>query len=50
MTIVPIVTPSHDWGILAAILPKPHRYYDGFWALQYGTSLVAFALERATDS
>ena len=50
VTIVPIVTPSHDWGILAAILPKQHRYYDGFWALQYGTSLVAFALERATDS
>ena len=46
ITIVPILTPSRDWGILAAILPKEHRYYDGFWALQYGTSLVALALER----
>jgi len=46
VTIVPILTPSRDWGVLAAILPKEHRYYDGFWALQYGTSLVALALER----
>ena len=46
VTIVPILTPSRDWGILAAILPKTHRYYDGFWALQYGTSLVALSLER----
>ncbi len=45
VTIVPILTPGHDWGILAAILPPEHRYYDGFWALQYGTSLVALALE-----
>jgi hypothetical protein len=46
VTIVPILTPSRDWGILAAILPEKHRYYDGFWALQYGVSLVALALER----
>ena len=46
VTIVPILTPSRDWGILAAILPSEHRYYDGFWALQYGTSLVALVLER----
>jgi DNA-binding LacI/PurR family transcriptional regulator len=46
VTLVPIVTPTRDWGILAAILPAEHRYFDGFWALQYGTSLVALALER----
>jgi hypothetical protein len=40
------VTPTRDWGILAAILPAEHRYFDGFWALEYGTSLVALALER----
>jgi hypothetical protein len=44
--VVPIVTPDHDWGLLAAILPRPHRYFDGYWALEYGTSLVALALER----
>ncbi|HEY5486276.1 MAG TPA: substrate-binding domain-containing protein [Candidatus Limnocylindrales bacterium] len=50
VTVVPILTPSRDWGILAAILPTKHRYYDGFWALQYGTSLVALALERDAES
>ena len=50
VTIVPIITPSRDWGILAAMLPKEHRYFDGFWALQYGTSLVALALERDAAS
>jgi hypothetical protein len=46
VTIVPILTPNRDWGILSAIVPKEHRYYDGYWALEYGTSLVALALER----
>ena len=46
VSIVPILTPNHDWGILAAILPREHRYYEGFWSLQYGASLVALTLER----
>ena len=46
VTILPIITPRRDWGVLAAILPKEHRYFDGFWALQHGTSLVALSLER----
>ena len=50
VTIVPIITPRRDWGLLAAILPKEHRYFDGFWALHYGTSLVALALERDSSA
>lgn len=46
VTIVPIITPSRDWGVLVAILPRERRYLDGFWALQYGVSLVALSLER----
>ena len=46
MTIVPILTPSRDWGSLAAVPPREQRYYEGFWSLQYGTSLVALTLER----
>jgi DNA-binding LacI/PurR family transcriptional regulator len=46
VTIVPIITPSRDWGVLVAILPKERRYLDAFWALQYGVSLVALSLER----
>jgi hypothetical protein len=44
--VVPILTPSRDWGILATVLPRESRYYDGFWSLQYGISLVALTLER----
>ena len=46
VTIVPILTPSRDWGVLAAILPRDERYYEGYWSLQYGASLVALTLER----
>ena len=46
VTIVPIGTPRHDLGVLAAILRKEHRYFDEFWAFQHGTSLMALVLER----
>jgi DNA-binding LacI/PurR family transcriptional regulator len=46
VTIVPILTPSRDWGILAVILPRQHRYFDSFWSLEYGASLLALALDR----
>jgi DNA-binding LacI/PurR family transcriptional regulator len=46
VTILPIVTPNRDWGILAAVLPSEHRYYDGYWGLQYGASMMALVLER----
>jgi len=49
VTIVPVGTPGRDWGVLAAILPKEHRYFDDFWALQHGTSLMALVLERAAS-
>jgi DNA-binding LacI/PurR family transcriptional regulator len=49
VTIVPIVAPNCDWGILAVVLPCEHRYFDGFWALQYGTSYLALVLAHAAE-
>ena len=50
VTILPIGTPRHDWGVLAALLNKEHRYFDDFWALQHGCSLLALVLERDAAS
>jgi hypothetical protein len=46
VTILPIGSPTHAWGVLAAILPREHRYFDDYWALQHGTSLMSILLER----
>jgi DNA-binding LacI/PurR family transcriptional regulator len=46
VTILPIGTARGDWGILAAVLNKERRYFDDFWALQHGSSLMALVLGR----
>jgi DNA-binding LacI/PurR family transcriptional regulator len=50
VTIVPIGTPGRAWGVLAAILPRERRYFDDYWALQHGTSLMALVLDRNSSS
>jgi DNA-binding LacI/PurR family transcriptional regulator len=49
VAIVPILSPGRDWGILATIVPRDRRYFDGYWTVQQGASMVALALERASN-
>ncbi len=50
VTILPIGTPRHDWGVVAVLLNKEHRYFDDFWTLQHGCSLLALVLEQNAAS
>jgi DNA-binding LacI/PurR family transcriptional regulator len=48
--IVPVASLGKEWGVLATVMPDRRRYFDGYWDIQYGASLLAIALERSQAS
>jgi DNA-binding LacI/PurR family transcriptional regulator len=44
--ITPVISPQRNIGVLATILPSAHRFYDGYWNLQYAAAMLALSLEN----